>query len=81
MAKGSKRPLKKPYAKAIILGLVSVGLYYAIFINEAYVREVWAKGGAYTILPIATVFIFSFVHGSFANYLFSVLGIEAKKKH
>jgi len=81
MAKGSKRPLKKPYAKAIMLGLASIGLYYMILINEAYVREVWAKGGVYTILPIATVFIFSFVHGSFANYMFTVLGIEAKKKH
>lgn len=80
MAKTRGKPSKKPYAKAILFGIASTALYWAALSNEEVVREVWAKGGVYTALPIITVFIFSFVHGSFANYVFSVLGLEAKKK-
>lgn len=80
MAKKNVRTKGKPYFKVIALGLLSLVLYVAVFTNEVYVREIWAKGGVYAALPILTVFIFSFVHGSFANYVFSVLGLEAKKK-
>lgn len=80
MAKTHSKPAKKPYLKAFLFGLVSIGLYWVTFINEATVREIWAKGGAYAALPILTVFIFSFVHGAFANYFFSMIGLEAKKK-
>ena len=80
MAKKRVKAQKKPYLKVIVLGLLSVALYVAIFTNEVFVRETWAKGGAYTALPILTVFIISFVYGSFANYVFVVLGLEAKKR-
>lgn len=80
MAKKQIKSRKKPYLKVIILGLISIALYTAVFTNEVYVRETWALGGAYTALPIITVFIFSFIYGSFANYVFVLLGIEAKKK-
>jgi hypothetical protein len=81
VAKSYSGNSKKPYAKAFIYGVLSISLYIAVFTNESYVREVWAKGGIYAALPIATVFLFSFIHGSFANYLMSSLGIEAKKKN
>ncbi|HCG98297.1 MAG: hypothetical protein A2074_00055 [Candidatus Aquicultor primus] len=80
MAKKQIKSRKKPYLKVIILGLISIALYVAIFTNEVYVRETWALGGVYAALPIITVFIFSFIYGSFANYVFVLLGIEAKKK-
>jgi hypothetical protein len=80
MAKKQIKSRKKPYLKVIILGLISIALYAAVFTNEVYVRETWALGGVYTALPIITVFIFSFIYGSFANYVFVLLGIEAKKK-
>jgi hypothetical protein len=34
----------------------------------------------YAVLPIGTVFVFSFAHGAFAHNLWSVLGIEAIQK-
>ncbi|HZD60844.1 MAG TPA: hypothetical protein VE439_10390 [Anaerolineae bacterium] len=79
MANSRSTITKKPYAKALVFGIFSIASYVAVLTNEVTVREVWAKGGIYTILPIATVFFFSFVHGNFASYVFSVLGIEAKK--
>jgi hypothetical protein len=80
MTKSYSEKTKKPYGKAAMYGILSIALYAALFTNETYVREVWAKGGVHVILPIATVFVFSFIHGSFANNLMSSLGIEAKKK-
>lgn len=80
MASSSKKAAKKPYLKALLFGIISIGLYVAVFTNEVSIREVWGKGGVYAALPIVTVFVFSFIHGAFANYVYSVLGIEAKKK-
>jgi hypothetical protein len=40
----------------------------------------FTRGGWYAAMPIATVFVFSFVHGAFASHLWSLLGIEAMKK-
>ncbi|MBI4733939.1 MAG: hypothetical protein HY779_03865 [Rubrobacteridae bacterium] len=80
MAKSYSEKTKKPYGKTLSYGVLSLALYAVVLTNEAYVREVWGKGGVYAILPIATVFLFSFIHGSFANNLMTSLGIEAKKK-
>lgn len=62
------------------LGLASAALYTAVFANSGTVMKYFTKGGLYAALPIVTVFIFSFVHGSFASNMWSLLGIEAKKK-
>lgn len=66
--------------KAVVYGAFSVILYAALFVNEEFVRNTWAKGGAYAILPIVTVFVFSFIHGNFANHLMTSLGVVAKKR-
>ncbi|MCL6472205.1 MAG: hypothetical protein K6T91_05265 [Firmicutes bacterium] len=71
---------KKPIAKALLFGIASIALYVAVFANENFVRETWAKGGAYAVLPLITVFIFSFVHGNFADSLMASFGLVAKKK-
>jgi len=79
MAKSSGKTGKKPYVKTALFGIVSLALYVEVFTNESFVRETWAKGGVYAVLPLATVFVFSFVHGSFANHLMTSLGLVAKK--
>ncbi len=71
---------KKPYAKAFILGAISLSAYVALFTNEAWVMETFTKGGIYTLLPVLAAFFFSFVHGPFGSDLLSCLGLEAKKK-
>lgn len=72
---------KKPYTKAIILGIISLSAYIALFSNEQLVTENFTKGGYYAAYPIIAAFFFSFIHGAFASNLLSVLGLEAKKKH
>lgn len=61
----------------ILFGAVSSLLYLAVFTHSSSVMEYFTKGGYYAALPVATVFIFSFIHGTFASKLWSVLGIEA----
>lgn len=71
---------KKPYLKAVFWGILSISGYIALFSNQEIITSNFTRGGLYAALPIAAAFIFSFVHGSFANYVLSVFGIEAKKK-
>ena len=70
----------KLVGKTIALGLGTAVLYAAVFLNGDTVMQHFTRGGWFAALPIATVFAFSFVHGSFASSLWSVLGIEATKK-
>jgi hypothetical protein len=71
---------KKPYAKTIIMGIVSIGLYAALLMNQGAINDYVGRGGAYALLPILTAFVFSFVHGSFTGNFWTSLGVEAKKK-
>lgn len=66
--------------KTVGFGLGTVALYAAVFANADAVAQYCARGGWYAALPIATVFAFSFIHGTFASSLWSLLGIEAVKK-
>ena len=61
-------------------GLLTAGLYAAVFTNSDTVMRYFTGGGWYAALPIATVFLFSFTHGFFAHHLWSLLGIEAITK-
>jgi hypothetical protein len=70
----------KPYLSTIIFGMISLTFYMLLFNNETMVTESFTRGGIYTLLPVGTVFLFSFIHGAFASNLLSILGIEAKKK-
>ncbi|MCK5138456.1 MAG: hypothetical protein KAQ85_01310 [Thermodesulfovibrionia bacterium] len=80
MAKKHGKQTKKPYVKTILLGIFSIILYITVFTHQDIITENFTKGQWYAVLPIITVFIFSFVHGAFASYVLSTLGIEAKRK-
>ncbi|MDI6852742.1 MAG: hypothetical protein QME75_03935 [Deltaproteobacteria bacterium] len=67
-------------AKTAGLGLATAALYAAVFLNTGTVMKYFTLGGWYAALPIATVFIFSFVHGAFSHHVWEVLGIQAPKK-
>jgi hypothetical protein len=75
---GAKK--SKPILKTVLLGLVTAGLYVLAFARTDLIMPLFTKGGVYAALPIATVFVVSFAHGSFASNLWSVLGIEADMK-
>ena len=71
---------KKPIGKLIAYGLASCALYAMVFAYEKSLTEYFTKGGVYTVLPIATVFLFSWIHGTFAGTMWTVLGIDAAVK-
>ncbi|RJR40731.1 MAG: universal stress protein [Deltaproteobacteria bacterium] len=66
--------------KTVGFGLATAVLYAAVFMNTDTVMQYFTKGAWYAALPIATVFVFSFVHGAFSGYLWEALGIQAPKK-
>jgi hypothetical protein len=70
----------KQVGKTVGLGLAAAAIYAAVFLNVDTVMKYFTRGSWYAALPVATVFIFSFVHGAFASQLWSLLGIEATKK-
>ena len=69
----------KQVGKTLLFGLLSIALYAAVFSHATAVAHFFARGAWYAILPIITVFLFSFVHGSFASHVWTLLGIEARK--
>ncbi len=78
MAQGKQK--KKPVAKMLLMGIVSIALYVALLMHQETINSYFGRGGVYALLPIVTAFIFSFVHGSFTGNFWTVLGIEAAKK-
>lgn len=71
---------KSKMIKMMFYGLFSLVLYIVLFTEQDTVMQFYTKGGWYAALPVLTVFVFSFIHGAFASYLWSLLGIEAIKK-
>lgn len=68
---------KKAKLSALLFGAASISLYAAVFKFADPMVALYAKGGAYCLLPVSTVFLFSYVHGNFASNVWTALGIEA----
>lgn len=62
--------------KALIYGVLSIALYAAVFSFSDTVLHYCARGGFFNVLPISAVFLFSYVHGTFAGNVWTALGIE-----
>jgi hypothetical protein len=62
----------------IILGILSAGLYFLLWWLEKPLMHYSQQGEWYFIIPIATAFAFSLVHGAFTGYFWEALGIQAK---
>lgn len=71
---------KKNYLmKTLIFGTITVALYAMVFHYQEMIMHYFTKGGFYALLPVATVFVFSYAHGSFTSNFWSALGIEGSK--
>lgn len=70
---------RKALKKVLIFGAMSLGLYIAVFINMDLVMTYFTKGGFYAILPVITVLIFSYAHGTFTGNVLTALGIVASE--
>jgi hypothetical protein len=80
MSTDSKTNTMKDILTTAVLGVITVALYTAVFWKADLVMRLFTRGGAYAVLPIGTVFVFSFAHGAFASRLWSLLGIQARPK-
>jgi hypothetical protein len=80
MAGKSQNIKKKPFVAFLVMGLLSAAMYTFLLMKQTMINTYSAMGGAYAFLPIATAFLFSYVHGSFTGNFWTVLGIEASKK-
>ncbi|MBF7084221.1 hypothetical protein IT084_14800 [Desulfallas sp. Bu1-1] len=70
----------KTVRNAILWGILSIALYLALFLNQKIVMDYFARGGIYAIAIIATALVFSFVHGTFANYFIEAIGFKPVTK-
>jgi hypothetical protein len=78
---GNSKTKKKPYGKMLITGILSVVLYSLLLTQQGTVIDYFSRGGLYALLPIIAAFVFSFVHGTFTGNFWTILGIEAARKH
>lgn len=71
---------KKNLLIVFLLGVISFSSYIVAFYYESYITQMFTKGGWNGIFPLAVVFYFSFLHGSFASKILNILGIKASEK-
>ena len=74
MAFSSRRKL---YGATLLSGALSISSYVLLYTHQEWVTRYFTRGGVYAVLPIATAFYFSFVHGTFTSCLLRVLGFRA----
>ena len=70
---------KQAVVRMIGFGAASAAVFGAIFQFANPITEMFSRGGFYAAMPIATVFLVSYVHGSFASNMWTALGINAKQ--
>ncbi|MEO5358627.1 MAG: hypothetical protein H7844_15205 [Nitrospirae bacterium YQR-1] len=70
---------KNGIMKFVILAVLSCVLYVVLLVKQMTLIGYFSKGGFYALLPVATAFLFSFVHGGFTGEFWTVIGIEAKR--
>jgi nucleotide-binding universal stress UspA family protein len=70
---------KRYWMKTLVFGTITGALYAAVFNNLKMIMHYFTKGGIYALLPVATVFIFSYAHGGFFSNFCAALGIEGAK--
>jgi len=75
----SEKTRKRHVVRSLVFGAGAAALYAAVFTNTDFITNLSAKGGFYAVVPVITVLLFSYVHGSFTGAFWSALGIEASK--
>ncbi len=66
-------------AKVVLFGSGSLGLYLALFLLGDWIIHFTVQGGWYFLIPVGIAFLFSYIHGSFTDHFWDVLGIKARK--
>ena len=61
----------------VVAGIITAGLYAALFLNQDLVNDRFTRGGWHALFPIVTALVFSLAHGTFTGAFWSVLGVKA----
>jgi len=69
----------KPLTRAVVYGLVSLALYFVLYLFEDSILAFTSRGGWYFIAPVVIALVFSYVHGAFTGHFWDILGIKARK--
>ena len=69
----------KPLTRAAVYGLVSVALYFMLYLFEDSILAFTSRGRWYFIAPVVIALVFSYVHGAFTGHFWDILGIKARK--
>jgi len=80
MSDYEQKKRKKPVGVMLLTGIISTALYAVLLMNQDLLNTNFSKGGLYALLPIATAFLFSFIHGNFTGSFWTVMGVEASRK-
>ena len=73
---------RKPHLGLIVSGLVSGGLYLALYLFHHEILAACSRtDGWYPALPVIAAFAFSIAHGAFTGYFWEVLGVTARPRH
>ena len=64
-----------PLARLLLFGCGSVLIYVLAFSHATAFASLCARGGCWSVLPIVSVLVLSYVHGSFAAALWELCGI------
>ena len=80
MATNSGKAKGKPFGKMLLFGIGSTILYALVLSYQGLITAYFTRGAMYAVLPIASAFAVSYIHGHFTGYFWSVLGIEANQK-
>jgi len=67
---------RRLYGTTLLSGAVSISSYILLYTHQDWVTRNFTRGGVYAVLPIATAFYFSFVHGTFTSCLLHVVGFR-----
>jgi len=69
---------KSVLLKTLIYGVLSVTLYFLLYLFSEDILERSKEGGWNFIYPVLIAFVFSIVHGNFTGHFWDLFGIKAK---
>lgn len=69
---------KKAMTRTFAYGLVSISLYFLLYLFIDDILSFSREGGWNFFLPILIAFTFSLVHGNFTGHFWDLFGIKAK---
>ncbi len=72
---------RKSRINVMVYGAASVALYATVFSFSDPIMSFIAKGGIRALVPVAAVFLFSWIHGNFASNVWTALGIEPSRSN